>query len=56
MRNTTNHVSITHVPIATMNPFTNKTIKSFTQDTAKQVKTALATANAEFAPEIGGTR
>ena len=34
--------------IATVNPFTNKTIASFSEDTPDKVEKALATADAEF--------
>ncbi len=34
--------------IATVNPFTNRTVKSFTEDTPEKIEKALATADAEF--------
>ncbi len=34
--------------IATVNPFTNKTVKNFAEDTPEKIEKALTTANAEF--------
>ena len=34
--------------IATVNPYTNKTVKTFAEDTPEKIETALKTAHAEF--------
>jgi len=38
----------THMAIATVNPFTNKTVKSFSDDTPEKIEKSLETASAEF--------